>query len=61
MAVVPGSVTVVDTAALSLVETVITEPGAHTLGWDPAGKTLYVFCPGSGGAALYTDAADGGG
>jgi DNA-binding beta-propeller fold protein YncE len=54
----PGSVTVVDTAALSLLETVITEPGAHTLAWDPVGETLYVFCPGSGGVALYADGED---
>ncbi len=50
----PGTVTVVDTAALELVESVTTERGAHTLGWDPTHETLYVFCPGSGGAALFT-------
>jgi DNA-binding beta-propeller fold protein YncE len=55
----PGTVTVVDTAALSVVETVATEPGAHTLGWDPSGKTLYVFCPRSSGAALFTHQGDG--
>jgi len=56
----PGTVTVFDTAALSLVETVFTEPGAHTLGWDPGGEMLYVFCPGSGGAVLYAAGEDGG-
>jgi DNA-binding beta-propeller fold protein YncE len=50
----PGSVTVVDTARLAVVQTLATEPGAHTLGWDPTQQTLYVFCPVSGGAALYT-------
>lgn len=50
----PGTVTAVDPALPSIVETVATEPGAHTLGWDPAGTTLYVFCPRSSGAALYT-------
>jgi DNA-binding beta-propeller fold protein YncE len=50
----PGTVTVVDTAALELVESVSTEPDAHTLGWDPSHTTLYVFCPGSGGASLFT-------
>jgi DNA-binding beta-propeller fold protein YncE len=50
----PGTVTVVDTDALELVESVTTERGAHTLGWDPIHTTLYVFCPGSGGAALFT-------
>ena len=52
----PGAVTVVNTATLSLVETTTTEPGAHTLGWDPTDATLYVFCPESGGAAIYEDA-----
>jgi len=56
----PGTVTVIDTAALALVETVATEPGAHTLACDPDGNTLYVFCPGSGGVALYADAGDSG-
>ena len=51
----PGTVTVIDTAALALIETVPTEPGAHTLAYDPAGQTLYVFCPGSGGIAVYVD------
>lgn len=55
----PGSVTVVDTAALSIVETVATEPGAHTLGWDSTHRTLYVFCPESGGAALYEQPDEG--
>jgi hypothetical protein len=49
----PGSVTVVDTLALKVVETIATEPGAHTLGWDATHRTLYVFCPESGGAALF--------
>ena len=56
----PGCVTVIDTAALALVETVATEPGAHTLAHDPDGETLYVFCPGSGGVAVYADREGGG-
>jgi DNA-binding beta-propeller fold protein YncE len=50
----PGSVTLVDTTNLRVVETITTEPGAHTLGWDGASRTLYVFCPESSGAALFT-------
>lgn len=50
----PGTVSVIDTVGLALLETVETEPGAHTLAWDPGGATLYVFCPRSG-AALYSD------
>lgn len=56
----PGTVTVIDTARLALLETIETEPGAHTLAWDAVRRTLYVFCPGSGGAALYADREDGG-
>src|SRR5262249_13084114 len=49
----PGSVTVIDTDALTVVETVVTEQGAHTLAWDPVSETLSVFFPASSGAALY--------
>jgi len=37
------------------VETVETEQGAHTIGWDPDGRCLYVFCPESSGAAAYEE------
>jgi len=48
----PGVVCSVDTRLLEVVETVPTERGAHTLGWDPDRRSLYVFCPGSGGAVV---------
>jgi len=32
-----------------------TEKGAHTAGWDPVGRRLYVFCPASSGAAVYEE------
>jgi DNA-binding beta-propeller fold protein YncE len=51
----PGTVTVIDTARLTVIETVSTESDAHTLAWDSDGGTLYVFCPGSNGIALYAD------
>jgi hypothetical protein len=51
----PGTVTVIDTARLALLETIETEAGAHTLACDAVGRTVYVFCPDSGGAALYAD------
>jgi DNA-binding beta-propeller fold protein YncE len=51
----PGVVCSFDTERLVPVETVATEAGAHTLAWDPAGRALYVFCPGSAGAAIYED------
>jgi DNA-binding beta-propeller fold protein YncE len=51
----PGVVCSVDTEQLELRETVATEPGAHTSGWDPHARCLYVFCPQSGGAMLFEE------
>ncbi len=51
----PGVVCSFDSAHLRALETVATEPGAHTTGWDPDGRCLYVFCPGSGGAAVFEE------
>jgi hypothetical protein len=39
------------------VEVVETEPGAHTIGWEPDGRCLYVFCPASGGAMVFEERA----
>jgi DNA-binding beta-propeller fold protein YncE len=52
----PGLVASFDSERLEHVETIETEPGAHTCCWDPVGRRLYVFCPASCGAALYEDA-----
>src|SRR5207253_573360 len=41
----PGLVCSFDSDRLKPVEVVETEVGAHTIGWDPAGRCLYVFCP----------------
>jgi DNA-binding beta-propeller fold protein YncE len=51
----PGVVCSFDSRLLEWLETVPTEPGAHTLGWGPVGGSLYVFCPGSGGAAVFEE------
>jgi DNA-binding beta-propeller fold protein YncE len=51
----PGVVCSFDSERLELLETIVTEPGAHTAGWDPDGRSLYVFCPASGGAAVYEE------
>ena len=53
----PGLVCSFDSERLEQLETVESEPGAHTCGWDPIGRCLYVFCPASGGAALYEERA----
>jgi DNA-binding beta-propeller fold protein YncE len=52
----PGVVCSFDSERLVVLETIETEQGAHTTCWDPLSRCLYVFCPGSGGAALYEDA-----
>jgi hypothetical protein len=51
----PGVVCSFDSDHLEPLETLDTEPGAHTTGWDPIDKCLYVFCPASGGAAVYEE------
>lgn len=53
----PGVVTVIDTQGLTEVETIETELGAHTIGWDPATAQLYVFAPQRGGALVFSEAA----
>jgi hypothetical protein len=53
----PGVVCSFDSERLVRLETVGTEKGAHTTGWDPVGRALYVFCPASGGAAVYEERA----
>ncbi len=51
----PGVVCSFESDQLEELETVETERGAHTTGWDPADRCLYVFCPASGGAAVYEE------
>ena len=51
----PGVVCSFDTDRLEQVETVETEEGAHTMGWDPVDRCLFVFCPTSGGAVVYAE------
>jgi DNA-binding beta-propeller fold protein YncE len=51
----PGVVCSFDSERLEPLETVATEQGAHTIGWDPDGRCLYVFCPASGGAMVFEE------
>ena len=51
----PGTVTVFDTEQLVEVQTVETEEGAHTIGWDPSTARLYVFAPQRGGALVFSE------
>jgi DNA-binding beta-propeller fold protein YncE len=51
----PGIVCAFTSHPLEQLETVETEVGAHTCGWDPESRCLYVFCPQSGGAMLFEE------
>jgi hypothetical protein len=51
----PGLVSSFDSGRLAPLGTIKTEQGAHTTGWDPVGRSLYVLCPTSGGAAIYEE------
>jgi hypothetical protein len=53
----PGVVCSFDSERLEPLEIVETEHGAHTIGWDPDGRCLYVFCPASGGAMVFEEQA----
>ena len=51
----PGVVCSFDSDPLEQLETVATEQGAHTIGWDPDGRCLYVFCPERVGALVFEE------
>ena len=51
----PGVIDVVDTRRMKLIETIQTEAGAHTIGFDPQRNKIYAFLPGTHRAAVYWD------
>src|SRR5215468_5636359 len=51
----PGVVSVIDDHRLETLQTVSTESGAHTIGWNPDTRTLYAFLPGSGRAVVLVE------
>lgn len=51
----PGVIDVIDTATLTRVETVPTEPGAHTIGFDATADTIYAFLPATHRALVLRD------
>ena len=51
----PGVVQSFDTRALRPVETLETEEGAHTIGWDPSRKELWAFAPRSSAALVFAE------
>ena len=51
----PGLIEVFETDKMRCVETVQTEPGAHTLGFDASRNTVYAFLPNTHRASIYAD------
>jgi DNA-binding beta-propeller fold protein YncE len=51
----PGVIEVFDTDQVRRLETVRTEAGAHTLGFDPGRNTIYAFLPKTHRALVYAD------
>jgi hypothetical protein len=51
----PGIVEVFDTKKLKQIETIRTEPGAHTIGFDAERSKIYAFLPKTHRAAVYVD------
>lgn len=54
----PGAVQVIDTRAMQIIQTLTTEPGAHTMAFDARRQTLYVFLPASCRAGVYVETDD---
>jgi DNA-binding beta-propeller fold protein YncE len=51
----PGLIEVFETDQMRRVETIRTESGAHTLGFDPSRHTVYAFLPNTRRAVIYMD------
>lgn len=51
----PGLIEVFDTVEMRLLETIPTETGAHTLGFDPDRNKVYAFLPMTHRASVYQD------
>jgi DNA-binding beta-propeller fold protein YncE len=51
----PGVISVIHDQNLKTLQTLPTEFGAHTIGWNPDTRTLYAFLPASAGAAVFVE------
>jgi hypothetical protein len=51
----PGVISVIDERRLETIEVVPSEPGSHTIGWNPDIRTLYGFLARNGGAAVFVE------
>jgi DNA-binding beta-propeller fold protein YncE len=54
----PGVIDVFETGSMRRLESIPTERGAHTIGFDAAHDTVYAFLPGTHRAAVYRDQAE---
>jgi DNA-binding beta-propeller fold protein YncE len=54
----PGVIDVFETGTMRRLESVPTERGAHTIGFDATRHTVYAFLPGTHRAAVYRDHED---
>jgi DNA-binding beta-propeller fold protein YncE len=52
----PGVIDVIDTKSMRRVQTIATEPGAHTLALDRKRRKVFAFLPGTHRAAVYREA-----
>ena len=51
----PGVIELFETDTLKRLETIPTEKGAHTIGFDTTRSKVYAFLPGSHRASVYLD------
>jgi hypothetical protein len=51
----PGVIDLFETDSLQRLDTISTEKGAHTIGFDAARNKVYAFLPQSHRAAVYLD------
>jgi DNA-binding beta-propeller fold protein YncE len=51
----PGAIDVFDTVTMKNVQTVKTEEGAHTIGYNPESDKVYAFLPETHRASIYVD------
>jgi DNA-binding beta-propeller fold protein YncE len=52
----PGVIQLIDTGTMEVLQTLVTERGAHTTAFDAQRQTLYVFLPTSCQAGVYVEA-----
>ena len=51
----PGLIQVFDTRTMRLIQTVMTEPGTHTIGFSQTRNKVYAFMPGTNRTGIYFD------